>query len=154
MRTAATSLAVLLGAALLLAMPAGSSADDAAAKKELDKLQGKWYSLSTVEGGKETSGEDKADLHLIKDNLVIAKKDGKEISQAEITVKPGKPFGKVTIKMTKGDNKGKTWVGIYQVDGDSLKWCGCWEGENDLPTSFETKKGDKYFLREMKRLKD
>jgi uncharacterized protein (TIGR03067 family) len=151
MRTTATRLGVLLGSALLLATPGGSSAEDA--KQELDNLQGTWYSLSTEMDGSK-SGEDKTDLHLIKGNQVIAKKDGKESSQAEITVEPGKPFGKVTIQMKTGDNKGKTWVGIYQVDGDSLKWCGCWKGENDLPTSFGTKKGDKYFLREMKRRKD
>ena len=101
-----------------------------------------------------TSGEDKADLHLIKDNQVTARKGDKEISTAEISVEPGKPFGKVTIQMKSGDNKGKTWVGVYEVDGDSLKWCGCWNGENDLPAAFGTKKGDKYFLREMKRQKD
>jgi uncharacterized protein (TIGR03067 family) len=153
MRTAATGLAVLIGSALLLATPGWSSADDAA-KQELDKLQGTWYSLSTEMDGSKSSDEDKKDLHLIKGNQVVARKDGKEISQAEITVEPGKPFGKVTIQMKTGDNKGKTWVGIYQVDGDSLKWCGCWKGENDLPTSFGTKMGDKYFLRAMKRQKD
>jgi len=153
MRSAVTSLTVLLGAALLLAMPAGSSADDDAAKKELDKLQGKWYSLSTQEDGV-TSGEDKEDLHLIEGKKVTATKNGKEISQAEIKIEPGKPFGKVTIRMTGGGNKGKTWVGIYKVDGDILTWCGCWEGENDQPTEFKTKKGDKYFLRKMKKLKD
>jgi uncharacterized protein (TIGR03067 family) len=154
MRTAVTGLAVLLGTALLLAMPAGSRADDALAKKELDQLQGTWYSLSTEEDGKASSGEDKADLHFIKGNQVIAQKGGKEISTAEIHVEPRKPFGKVTIQMKTGDNKGKTWVGIYQVGGDSLKWCGCWKGENDPPTVLGTRKGDKYFLRAMKRQKD
>jgi uncharacterized protein (TIGR03067 family) len=152
MWTTATSLGVLLGSALLLATPGASSAEDA--KQELDKLQGTWYSLSTEMDGANTAAEDKTDLHVIKGNQVIAKKDGKEISQAEIVVEPGKPFRKVTIQMKTGDNKDKTWVGIYQVDGDSLKWCGCWKGENDLPTSFGTKKGDKYFLRAMKRQKD
>jgi uncharacterized protein (TIGR03067 family) len=152
MRSVVTRLAVLLGVALLLAMPAGSSADDAAAKKELDKLQGTWYSVSTQEGGKETSGENKADLHIIKGNEVTARKGDEEISTAEISVVPGEKFGKVTIKMTSGANKGKTWVGIYKVDGDILTWCGCWKGENDvLPASFKTKEGDKYFLRKMKK---
>jgi uncharacterized protein (TIGR03067 family) len=153
MWSAVTRLTVLLGAALLLAMPVGGSADDAAAKKEMDKLQGTWYSLSTQEDGNVTSGEDKADLHLIKGNRVTARKGYKEISTAEISVEPGKP-GKVTIQMTSGANKDKTWVGIYEVDGDSLKWCGCWKGENALPAAFGTKKGDNYFLREMKRQKD
>jgi uncharacterized protein (TIGR03067 family) len=129
-------------------MPGGGSRAD-----DLDKLQGTWYSLSTEMDGK-SSGENKADLHFIKGNKVIAKKDGEEISQAEITVVPGKPFGKVTIQMKTGKDQGKTWVGIYQVDGDSLTWCGCWKGENDLPTKFETKEGDKYFLRKMKKQKD
>jgi uncharacterized protein (TIGR03067 family) len=151
MRTDVTRLGVLLGSVLLLATP-GSSAEDA--RQELDKLQGTWYSLSTEMGGLKSSGEDKTDLHLIKGNQVVARKDGKEISQAEITVEPGKPFGKVTLHMKTGDNKGKTWVGIYQVDGESLKWCGCWKDDNDLPTSFGTKKEDKYFLRAMKRQKD
>jgi uncharacterized protein (TIGR03067 family) len=154
MWSAVTRLTVLLGAALLLATSGGSSADDAAAKKELDKLQGTWYSLSTQEDGNVTSGEDKADLHLIKGNQVTARKGDKEISTAAISVEPGKPFGKVTIQMKSGDNKDKIWVGIYEVDGDSLKWCGCWKGDNDLPAAFGTKKGDKYFLRAMKRQKD
>jgi hypothetical protein len=75
-------------------------------------------------------------------------------STADFTIKPGTKFGRITVQMKTGDNKGKTWIGIYKVDGDSLEWCGCWKGENDLPTAFGTKKGDKYFLRAMKRQKD
>jgi uncharacterized protein (TIGR03067 family) len=154
MQKAAKLVAVIVGSALLLAMPREGSADDPALKMELKKLEGTWYSHSTEEDGKETSGEDKADLHIIKDIQVTAHKAGKEISKAEISIEPGKPFGKVKIQMKTGDNKGKTWVGIYKVDEDGLKWCGCWAGENVVPTAFETKKGDKYFLRVMKRQKD
>lgn len=153
MRTIASMALVILGAVLLWQSPMVSSAKDVDAKKELAKLQGTWYSLSTEEEGI-PKGPDKTDLHIIKGNQVIAKKDGKEISQAEITIEPGKKVGKVTIQMKTGDNKGKTWVGIYEVEGDTLKWCGCWQGNAGLPKEFGTKKGDKYFLRTMKRQKD
>jgi len=154
MRTSTTTITLLLGLALFWPSPRVCSAKQAGAKKELAKLQGTWYSLSTEMDGSKSSGEDKADLHIIKGNQVIAKKDGKEISQAEILVEPGTKFGKVTIQMKTGDNKGKTWVGIYEVDGDTLKWCGCWQGDGGLVKEFGTKKGDNNFLRTMKRQKD
>jgi uncharacterized protein (TIGR03067 family) len=135
-------------------MPGVSRADDTPAQKELARLQGTWYSLSTEEDGKPTSGVDKTDLHIIKGNQVTARKGDKEISTAEITLEPGAKPGKVTIQMKTGANKGKTWVGIYELDGDRLRWCGCWKDDNRPPAAFETRKGDQYFLRVMKRQTD
>ena len=149
--------AALLGMALLLscALPvAGQKPSDPNA---LGPLQGRWYSRSTESDGKQQSGVNKADLHVINGREVVGMVDRSIVSKATIkTVHrgPGRDVGTITLAMTAGSDRGKTWIALYQVTGDTLRWCGSYVGENDtLPSAFVTKAGDHYFLRTMAREK-
>ena len=141
---------VLLSCALPVAAAQRPPDQDA-----LAPLQGRWYSVSTESGGKQASGLNRADVHIITADEVVAVLDGTIVSKA--TIKrlerdAGKAFGRITLEMNSGSNRGKTWVAIYQVSGTTLRWCGHWLGEgNVLPTRFATTAGGPDFLRTMAR---
>jgi len=141
---------VLLSCALPVAAAQSSPDRDA-----LAPLQGRWYSVSTESGGKQASGLNRADVHIITADEVVAVLDGTIVSKA--TIKrlerdPGNAFGRITLEMNSGSNRGKTWVAIYQVSETTLRWCGHWLGEgNVLPTRFATTAGGPDFLRTMAR---
>jgi uncharacterized protein (TIGR03067 family) len=141
---------VLLGTAIFgLSTIAG--AQESASTKEQDKLQGVWYNVSAELDGKQQTGEDKSNLHIIKGDRVITEIGGEYVQESIFTLEPGEKFDKITFQMMSGPDKGKTWVGIYQLDGEILKWCGSWKGDTGkLPSNFTTKEGDLYFLRVMK----
>jgi uncharacterized protein (TIGR03067 family) len=154
MRSNVTRLTIQFGAALLFAMPGWIHADEAAANKELDKLQGTWRSVRVEQSGQDRSSQHNADLFIFEGTEVIAKTGDKETYRADISLEHGNP-GKVTIKIKSGVNKGKVWVGIYEIDGDSFKWCGCWNFLIDtLPEAFRTESGNQYLLREMEKQKN
>ena len=148
--------ATFLATVLLLsyALPA-DAAQNAPHHRALGPLQGRWYSRSTESDGTQQTGEEKANLHVIKGDEVVATVNGTVISKAKIKkLEPGKEFGRITLRMTEGNDRGKTWVAIYQVTENSLRWCGSWSGENDkLPSGFVTTAGDHYFVRTMQREK-
>ena len=148
--------ATFLATALLLscALPA-DAAQNAPDQRALRPLQGRWYSRSTESDGKQQTGEETANLHVITGDEVGATANGTVVSKAKIKkVEPGKEFGRITLRMTEGADRGKTWVAIYQVTENSLRWCGSWLGENDtLPSGFVTTAGDHYFVRTMQREK-
>lgn len=138
----------------LCAMSTIAGAQEPASSKEQEKLQGTWYNLSAELDGKQQTGEDKSNLHIIKGNRVITEVNGEYVQESIFTLEPGEKFGKITFQMMSGPDKGKTWVGIYQLDGEILEWCGSWKGDTDkLPSDFTTKEGDLTFLRVMKLLK-
>ncbi len=141
---------VLLSCALPVAAAQSSPDRDA-----LAPLQGRWYSVSTESGGKQASGLNRADVHIITADEVVAVLDGTIVSKASITRLErdlGNAFGRITLEMNTGSNRGKTWVAIYQVSGTTLRWCGHWAGESDtLPTRFATTAGGPDFLRTMAR---
>ncbi len=144
---------VVLGAAWLW-MSAIAGAQESVASEAQEKLQGIWYNVSAESDGKQQTGEDKSNLHIITGDRVITEIDGSVYQESAFTLEPGEKFGEITFYMNSGPDKGKTWVGIYQLDDDVLKWCGSWKGENDkLPSDFTTREGDHYFLRVMKPVK-
>lgn len=143
-----------LGFAVAPCGRADTLAQEPVVQKELEKLQGTWYSLSTESDGKQQTGEDKTDLHIITGNTCVIKLNRRIVGGSTITVEPGERNGRITFHMTAGQYKGKTWVGIYQADGDTLRWCGGWKGEIEtLPSAFATKQGDHLFLRTLGRAK-
>jgi uncharacterized protein (TIGR03067 family) len=121
---------------------------------ELGKFQGTWYSVSTESDGKQQTGEDKADLHIIAGTHCVVRFGGSTVGESMITLEPGEKFGRITFHMTAGQYKNMTWVGIYRADGDTLKWNGGWKTEvATVPSMFATAPGDHYFLRTVRRAK-
>ena len=149
--------AALLGTALLLSCALPVAGQNPSDPNAFGPLQGRWYSRSTESDGKQQSGVNKADLHVINGREVVGMVDGSIVSKATIKtlhLEPGRHTGTITLEMTAGSDRGKTWVAIYQVTRNTLRWCGNYVGENDtLPSAFATKAGDHYFLRTMEREK-
>jgi uncharacterized protein (TIGR03067 family) len=118
----------------------------------LDQFQGTWYSVSTESDGKQQTGEDTADLHVIAGNHCIVRFGGQTVGESLITLEPGGKFGRITFHMTAGQFKNMTWVGIYRADGDTLAWNGGWNTEvATVPSTFATSQGDHYFRRTVRR---
>lgn len=124
-------------------------AGQSASPRALDSLQGTWHSLSTESDGKQQSGEDNDDLHIITGNHCVVKFKGRTVGTSTIALAPG---ARITFQMTGGQYTGKTWEGIFQTEGDTLKWNGGWKDEiTAVPSTFATMQGDHYFLRTVRR---
>jgi uncharacterized protein (TIGR03067 family) len=126
-----------------------------AAKKEIAKLQGAWYSTSTEEGGVRQSGENKANRHLFSGDQWTYEDGGAVVQAGTIRiVEVGDKRVQIDFLITEGFRKGDTWVGLYERSGDELKWCGSYPGQGQArPTTLATKPGDDYFLRSLRREK-
>jgi uncharacterized protein (TIGR03067 family) len=129
-------------------------ADRSTHPTELEKFQGTWSSVSTESDGKQQTGEDATDLHVIAGNHCSVQFGGKTVGESMITLEPGEKFGRITFHMTAGQYKNMTWVGIYRADGDTLAWNGGWTTEVvTVPSTFATAPGDHYFRRTVRRAK-
>jgi uncharacterized protein (TIGR03067 family) len=126
-----------------------------AARKEIARLQGYWYSISTEANGVRQTGVNKADRHIFTGNRWVVK-DGKRIVQAGTieVIEVGDNLVKLDFIGTAGPAQGTTWLAIYQLKGDELKWCGIYISDGKpRPAALATKPGDGYFLRTLKREK-
>jgi uncharacterized protein (TIGR03067 family) len=123
------------------------------AKKEQEKLAGKWTFASREEGGKETPAEQLKTMILTLDGDKFTVKDGDKVVQAgTYTVDPGQTPKTVNATVTEGDGKGTTMLGIYELDGDTMKCCFDPEGKK-RPTEFKSTEEAKTILMVHKREK-
>lgn len=130
-----------------------SSAAEVAAKKDFERLQGTWSTVSTELDGQQRAEAKKAEKVTFAGNKWTVKLDG-EVSQEGTfkIVEAGGKFLKVDFLVTDGFKQGDTWISILQVDGDKLKWSGCYVSESKVrPKALATREGDGYFLRTLKR---
>lgn len=160
------SFALAAGAALFACLlPAGSPGADDAAKAEVKKFEGVWYSHAVVVNGKQQSGESRADLHIFSGNRWTQKLNGQVVAEGTFTVHERKPYWVIDSEYTTPDNqKGKHWHAIYRFEGDTIQWLGentpprapafNEEEYKKLPKTFETKPGDGQFMRTVKPMKD
>src|SRR5262249_43080708 len=127
-----------------------------AAKKEIEGLQGTWYSAATEYAGMRQTGEERGARHVIMADR-WENRDGETVLQSGKlnVVEISDKLVKVDFIVTEGAMKGDTWLAIYERNGDELKWCGGYVGQRlARPTTFTTKPGDGgYFLRLLKREK-
>jgi RNA polymerase sigma factor (sigma-70 family) len=119
---------------------------EAAAKKELAKLQGVWTVASYEVEGKQLPDKDKrSTLTIARDKWVIMWVEDDENVKAECgvlkIVNPEKSPLAVDFVHLDGRHKGSTVFAIVRVDGDTLKFCYRDRAE-DRPTEFKTKAGD------------
>ena len=131
------------------------SAADGAIKKELERMQGMWTTVSTEVDGQQRAEEKKSEKITFTDNKWVLKIDG-EISQEGTfkIVETGGKFMKIDFFVTGGFKQGDTWISVMQIDGDKMKWSGCYVSENKArPKMLTTRNGDGYFLRTLKREK-
>jgi uncharacterized protein (TIGR03067 family) len=128
----------------------------AAARKEIEALQGTWYSTSSECGGRRETGEERDARHIITADRWENKK-GETVLQSGTFkfIEVGEKVVKVDFVVTAGVRKGDTWLAVYERKGDDLKWCGGYVGQNLVrPATLTTRPGDGgYFLRSLKREK-
>jgi uncharacterized protein (TIGR03067 family) len=124
-------LACGLGILLLTGVASGGGA-----KKDEDKLQGKW--LAELDGKK-------MELKLTKDKFAMTMADGDEKKVFKGTAKidsASKPK-RIDFTIEEGDRYvGDTARGIYELDGDTLKWCSNHPGKEDRPKEFPAMPGE------------
>jgi uncharacterized protein (TIGR03067 family) len=129
------------GVVVLFLMLSTGVAQDDAAKKDLDALQGVWQMVSMeIEGKALPADEIKGFKLTFKGNQGShSGRDGK-IEEATIKLDPSKK--PKAIDMT---TQGKTLVGIYSIEGDNLKICSAKPGGN-RPTEFKGGKDVVYYV--------
>ena len=71
---------------------------------------------------------------------------------AKVKLDATKTPAHIDILPQEGGDKGKTVKGIYELKGDTLRLC-FGRPDEDRPTAFASKEGDKTFLVEFKREK-
>src|SRR5262245_48241575 len=102
---------VVLSFALVGAVAVAAGGQDA--KKEQEKLAGKWTTEWREEGGKATPAEQLKSMVLILDGDKFTVKDGDKVIQAgTYTVDPTQTPKTVNPAVTEGEGKGTTMLGI------------------------------------------
>jgi uncharacterized protein (TIGR03067 family) len=138
---------VPLSAILLLG--ADSPADSA--KKDLERMQGRWSVQQAQRDGKDAPAtvRDGMTVKIDGNKLVISEAENAREETAEMTLDPGKSPATVDFKLLRpGDNENA--FGIYKIDGDTLSIC--WtKHDGARPEQFETKAGTGQVLFVLKR---
>jgi uncharacterized protein (TIGR03067 family) len=146
----------MLALTCLVAIGVIGRAQDNAAKKELQGLQGTWQLVSLKAGGI-VFGDDfaqkikvviKADKFVIEGNAGFAKKYGK----MTLVLDPAATPKIIDFKIEEGPEKGSTREGIYELKGDDFKLC-VQLMTPDRPDAFETVEGSGRVLAAFKREK-
>jgi uncharacterized protein (TIGR03067 family) len=120
-------------------------AQDDAAKKDLDRLQGVWQVVSMEIDGKVAPADEFKGLNLtFKGNKASQLINGKN-EEASIKLDPSKKPKAIDMTPLIGPDKGMTIVGIYSIEGDNLRICIAKAGV-DRPSEFKGGKGVVFFV--------
>ena len=117
-----------------------AAAEDDAAKKDLERLQGVWQCVS-LEGGNGIPADKLKELQLtIKGNKAShpGSSDGK-VEEATLELDPSKTPKAIDMLPLTGSGDRKPLLGIYSIAGDIFKICGAKPG-GDRPTEFKASK--------------
>jgi uncharacterized protein (TIGR03067 family) len=147
---------VLAGVALLatLGLAAVGVADDAADKKDKEKLQGTWTAVSGEREGKDDPEAKEHALAFDGEKFRITKGD-KVIVAGTFKIDASKSPKTMNMEITEGPEKvkDKSAQAIYALDGDELTWCVAEPGSGERPEKLATKEGVKHMLVKFKREK-
>lgn len=131
-------LCFLVGAVASVFLGSAVAQDDAA-KKDLENLQGVWQFVS-MEGGAALPPEKLKELKLtIKGDKASHPESEGRTAEATIKLDPSKKPKAIDITPLTDPGKGKTLLGIYSIEGDTLKLCIANFGV-DRPTEFKASK--------------
>jgi uncharacterized protein (TIGR03067 family) len=127
-------------------------ADDAADKKDKEKLQGTWTAVSGEKGGKEDP-EAKEHALVFEGDKFSVKRGDTVIVRGTFKINASKSPKTMDIEISEGpeDVKNKTAQAIYALDGDDLTWCVAEPGSGERPEKLATKEGVKHMLVKLKR---
>ncbi len=115
------------------------AAQEDAAKKDLDSLQGVWQVVS-LEGTSLPAEKIKTLKMTFKGNKMSHPGGEGKTEEASIKLGPSKKPKAIDMTLLNGPNKGKTALGIYSIEGETLKICGA-PFASDRPTEFKASKG-------------
>src|SRR5262245_10270879 len=121
---------------------------EAAIKKELEAIQGKWIIASADRDGKPDPNFKDAQV-TIKGNQATRKFKG-GMAQATFTLDPTAKLKAIDAAYTEGPDKGKTLQGIYAIEKETWKLCYAAAGK-PRPTEFSSKPGSGQLLLVFKR---
>ena len=129
------------------------SAQDDAAQKDLQKLQGDWTMLKGEEDGKSLPDE------VIKNSKLTVKGDkhdarlDKDVYLGKLKLDPTQNPKALTTSDTEGRFAGKTMLGIYKIEEGRFTVCSAPPGK-DRPKQFSTETGTGHILLVWKRKTD
>jgi uncharacterized protein (TIGR03067 family) len=127
--------------ALVGLLIAAEQAKETDAKKELEKFQGRWTTVSRVDDGKaSTEEETKNHVITIQGDLVTVLDKDKEVATCRLKLDPSKDPGEYDLTYESGPNKGTARKGIYKFEGDTLTTCLAGVGK-EPPKEFASKPG-------------
>jgi uncharacterized protein (TIGR03067 family) len=137
-----------------IGLAAAALADEAADKKDKEKLQGTWTAVSGEKEGKEDP-EAKEHALVFQGDKFSVKRGDKIVVQGTFKVNTSKSPKTMDIDITEGpdDVKNKSAQAIYALDGDELTWCVAEPGSGERPAKLATKEGVKHMLVKLKREK-
>jgi len=151
MRTLVLAVGTLLAT---MGFAAVAVADDAADKKDKEKLQGTWMAVSGEKEGKDDA-EAKEHALVFEGDKFSVKRGNDVIVRGTFKINASKSPKTMDMEITEGpdDVKAKTAQAIYELKGDELTWCVAHPGEAERPEKFATKEGVKQMLVKFKREK-
>jgi uncharacterized protein (TIGR03067 family) len=143
---------VLVAMLVLVAAPAPKDEDT---KKDVERLQGKWRTVSVECDGEDITSDDAKKFILTFEKQTVSYKRGDEIAwKGTYKLDPSqKPkVIDITIEETLIENgKGKRILGIYEFEKEQLKWCSADLDEKDRPKAFSTKGKPTHLLYTLKK---
>lgn len=128
-------LLMLLAASLIGA----DQAQDEAAKKETQKLQGTWVMLSYEDDGK-LDPQFKEARQVFEGDKYEVKAGDKTLRKGSFVLDPTQKPAAIDLLPAIGPYKGKRLLGIYVLEGESLKTCFGDPGK-DRPKKFDSAAG-------------
>ena len=119
---------LLVVGALLTAMAAIASADDAAdeaIKKDRKQIEGTWRVVALVVNGNAVPEEDAKKLTVVNsaDGTWSLRSEDQEIGNGTSTIDPTKKPKTIDFTPTDGEGKGKKHLGIYELGDKTRKLC-------------------------------
>jgi uncharacterized protein (TIGR03067 family) len=140
----------------VLALALLFAADDpkGAAKKDLEKLQGTWTTVSLKYNGKDFDSEGKGKLRFVfkGDQATVEASDEikREYAKVNFKLDPGTTPCCVDMTIAAGTQKDAVIEGIYELKGDEFKLCAKVFGK-ERPSEFAAPAGSSIVLLVMKR---
>ena len=137
----------------LVCVSSARAADDAAAKADVQRLQGEWTMVSgSADGQVIPEHMLEQSKRLCKDDVTTVTIGEQLILKAKFTLDPSKDPKHIDYEVIDGPTKGKKHQGIYAFDGETVKFCfGAPDAER--PADFTSNAGQRRTLSVWKRVK-
>ena len=130
----------------LLLLAIAQPSNDEKAKKDLERMQGKWTIHALEINGKDVPPKQIADTFLVvKDDLYRTIVKGKELTGMRIKLDASKDPRTIDMILTEGGVE-KVYKGIYMVENDQFKMCRGGIPEKERPNQFATWPDTNYFV--------